>query len=115
MSGVVKILLVLLLIGGLLGLVLIAISNTDALHRRLSCANNLRQIARAVEDYRETYGTYPIGTIPNPELPPHKRLSWLVAILPFLEQDNLYHAISKDRAWDDQTHDAVNQKIGGGG
>jgi hypothetical protein len=65
------------------------------------------QIALAVENYRETYGTYPTGTIPNPELPPEKRLSWLVALLPFVEMDNLYKEVPKNRAWDDDSNRTI--------
>src|SRR5262245_10751840 len=101
-------LVVLLILAGLSGFFVPVISNARISTRKLYCANNLKQIALAVENYGETYGAYPPGTIPNPNLPTDKRLSWLAEILPFLEQDNLYNAISKDRAWDDQTHDALN-------
>ena len=108
-------LVVLLIVAGLIGFFVPVISNARISTWKLYCANNLKQIALAVESYRETRGAYPTGTIANPDLTHEKRLSWLVKILPFLEQDNLYNAISKDRAWDDQTHDAVNRKSGGGG
>jgi hypothetical protein len=115
MSGVLKILLAVGLIFLLAGLVLSAIFRVRDADRRIYCANNLKVIALAVENYHDFYGAYPTGTMPNPTLPPEKRLSWLVAILPFLEQDSLYNAISKDRAWDDQTNDEANRRIGGGG
>jgi hypothetical protein len=115
MSGVLKILLAVVLIVLLAGLVFPAIFGARDADRRMYCANNLKMIALAVENYHDIYGSYPTGTMPNPTFTPEKRLSWLVAILPFLEQDNLYNVISKDRAWDDQTNEAVNRKIGGGG
>ena len=106
-----ELLVVLLIIAGLIGFFVRAISNARISTQKMYCANNLKQIALAVESYRETHGTYPTGTIANSDLTPEKRLSWLVGILPVLEQDNLYNAISKDRAWDDE----ANRKIGGGG
>jgi hypothetical protein len=54
----------------------------------------------ATWNYHDTYGIFPQGTRPSPYLPPEKRLSWLVTILPFLEQDNLWSLIDKDQSWD---------------
>jgi prepilin-type N-terminal cleavage/methylation domain-containing protein len=102
-----ELLVVLVIIGVVIALILPAIAKIDAVSQRDFCKSNLMQIALAVEGYRETYGTYPTGTMPNPNLNPEKRLSWQVEILPFLEWDNLYNEISKDRAWDDE----VNRKL----
>jgi prepilin-type processing-associated H-X9-DG protein len=54
---------------------------------RADCTNNLRQIGLALELYQEkNKGTYPSATVPNAALPPGQRLSWLAAILPFMER-----------------------------
>lgn len=50
-----------------------------------ACANNLRQMGQAVQDYSEHNDHYfPPGTVSNPALAPGQRLSWQAAILPYL-------------------------------
>ncbi len=54
--------------------------------------------------------TVPPGTVPNPTLPPDRRLSWVVHLLPALggRQDtkSLSDAIDQTAAWDDPKHHA---------
>jgi uncharacterized protein DUF1559 len=54
----------------------------------------------AAANYHDTYGVFPPGTKPSPVLAPDKRLSWMVTILPFVEQDNLWELADKEHAWD---------------
>jgi len=42
----------------------------------------------------------PAGTIPNAKLTPDQRLSWLVEILPFIEEDHLYRHLDLDAGWE---------------
>jgi hypothetical protein len=80
----------------------------------LQCANNLKQIAIGLHAYADAHpqglGTaekvpaFPAGTVPNPALPPDQRLSWLVEVLPFLEQDGLYRRIDLSAGWDAATN-----------
>jgi hypothetical protein len=61
---------------------------------RSQCANNLKQIALGLHNYADTNpGGYraalPAGTVPNAALRPEQRLSWVVALLPFVEQDHV--------------------------
>jgi hypothetical protein len=77
----------------------------------LQCANNLKQIALALNDYAATMPsrpdtldrtpTLPAGTVPHAELPPERRLSWVVEVLPFVEQDSLFPQIDRRVGWDD--------------
>ena len=77
---------------------------------RSQCANNLEQIALGLNDYaaahplyREGAGTepaFPAGTVANPGLSPERRLSWLVEVLPFVEQKALFERIDRKAAWD---------------
>jgi prepilin-type processing-associated H-X9-DG protein len=67
---------------------------------RMYCANNLKQIGLATQNYYETLGAgFPRGTHANPQLPPEDRLSWLVDLLPFLEQDNVFKSINLEESW----------------
>ncbi len=77
---------------------------------RSQCASNLRQIAIGLQDYADAHpgksalnakgSLLPAGTVPNAALPPERRLSWLVEILPFVEQDALSRRIDRQTAWD---------------
>lgn len=51
------------------------------------CTNNLRRVGQAVNLYHDQkeHANFPPGTVPNPNLPPDQRLSWMVAILPYME------------------------------
>lgn len=56
--------------------------------RRASCIDNLRRIGKAVHSYHDAnQGVFPRAVVPHDELDPEKRLSWLAAILPYLEAD----------------------------
>jgi hypothetical protein len=61
-------------------------------------ANNLKQIALAMHNYESTYGHFPPAAICDKQGKP--LLSWRVAILPYIEQDNLYQQFRLDEPWD---------------
>ncbi len=79
---------------------------------RSQCANNLKQIALALHNYyaetgpsasnnpSTSVGLLPAGTIANATVPPERRLSWTVDLLPYLEQDGLYRQFDRKAAWD---------------
>jgi hypothetical protein len=77
---------------------------------RSQCANNLKQIALGLHGYTTAYPIYvsgattagqlPAGTLPAPGLAPEERLSWFVAVLPFLEQDDLYRRFDLKAGWE---------------
>jgi hypothetical protein len=67
---------------------------------RVRCQNNVKQLLLAADNYAATYGFLPPGTMPNPGLPVERRLSWFVALVPFVEADNLYSLTDKKAAWD---------------
>jgi len=69
--------------------------------RRTQCRNSGHQLAIALANYEETHGQFPTATVPNKDLPREKRLSWMVAILPFVEEAPLYRRTDMKKAWDD--------------
>jgi hypothetical protein len=88
MVNVLALALVLLVVGGL---VLPAIARARDAAAPTQCSNNLKQVALSVQAYHDTYGSrFPAGTLPNEELPPERRMSWLVATVPFREQQQVY-------------------------
>jgi prepilin-type processing-associated H-X9-DG protein len=65
---------------------------------RARSQNNLKQIGLALHNYHDVYGVFPAAAICDKKGKP--LLSWRVAILPFVEQDNLYKQFHLDEAWD---------------
>jgi len=67
---------------------------------QVSSANNLKQMALAMHNYHSTYNAFPPAAIGDKDGKP--LLSWRVAILPFVEQDNLYKQFRLDEPWDSE-------------
>jgi hypothetical protein len=64
-------------------------------------------IALSLHNYNDVFKHLPLAAMPKPDLPPEKRLSWQVALLPFIEQDALWKAVAQDKAWDDEANRTV--------
>jgi hypothetical protein len=78
----------------------------------VQCQNNLKQIALAVHNYHDAFSALPAGTLANPSLVPDERLSWLVDLLPYLEQGNLSRKFDRDAGWDSETNrEAVSVRV----
>ena len=82
---IVELLVVIAIIGILVGLLLPAVQAARESARKISCANNLKQIALATHGYHDTYKTLPMATDWR-----GKYYSFFTAILPHLEEDSLY-------------------------
>lgn len=67
---------------------------------RMQSTNNLKQIGLAMHNYHDTHGSFPPAAICDKK--GKKLLSWRVAILPFIEQDNLYKQFKLDEPWDSE-------------
>ena len=63
-------------------------------------ANNLKQIALAFHNYNDTLGSLPLPAILSKDQKP--LLSWRVAVLPFVEQEELYKQFKLDEPWDSE-------------
>ncbi len=99
----VELLVVIAIIGVLVGLLLPAVQAAREAARRMSCSNNFKQIGLGIHNYHAAYnqlpkqmgGTFSSGM--NSETPPGSnanRLSWLVGLTPFFEQQALWEQIS---------------------
>ena len=80
----VELLVVIAIIGILIALLLPAVQAAREAARRLQCTNNLKQTALALHNYHTTHRTFPPGGIKSNEL------SFIVFILPYVEQQALY-------------------------
>jgi prepilin-type N-terminal cleavage/methylation domain-containing protein len=105
----VEILVVISIISVLVGILLPAVQSAREAARRMSCSNNLKQIALGLHNYHSTYGQLPIhGTGATNENEnatgaairrdgrgfTRLELSYLVGLLPFVEQQPLWETIS---------------------
>jgi prepilin-type N-terminal cleavage/methylation domain-containing protein len=82
----VELLVVIAIIGILVGLLLPAVQAAREAARRMSCSNNLRQVALASHNYESAYKVFP-ATTGSSDYSPQAR------ILPYIEQANLSNLI----------------------
>lgn len=92
----VELLVVIAIIGVLVSLLLPAVQSAREAARRLSCVNNLKQLGLAVHNYESQHGRLPrSGTDQQPfeelrKLGKGRKFSWVVLLLPYLEQQTIY-------------------------
>lgn len=81
-----------------LGMMLPAVQKVREAAARAQASNNLKQIALAMHNHESAYNKFPAAAICDKAGKP--LLSWRVAILPFIEQENLYKQFKLDEPWD---------------
>ena len=96
---IVELLVVLAIIGLLVALLLPAVQVARESARRVQCNNNLKQLGLALHAYHGTLGTFPAGVIDSDHDFRDGLHSGFVLLLPFIEQDILYHAYDFDASW----------------
>ncbi|HTN75062.1 MAG TPA: DUF1559 domain-containing protein, partial [Pirellulaceae bacterium] len=88
----VELLVVIAIIGVLVQLLLPAVQAAREAGRRMSCQNNLKQLQLALHTYESSLQVFPpAGILDKPtDLRSGKMFSWIVMILPQIEQQSLY-------------------------
>jgi hypothetical protein len=82
----------------LIGMLVPAVAKVREAAQRIATGNNLKNIGLALHDYHDTYNHFPAAAIYSKEGKP--LLSWRVAILPYLDQQDLYKQFHLDEPWD---------------
>jgi prepilin-type processing-associated H-X9-DG protein len=91
--------------GVAIALLLPAVQSAREAARRAQCVNNLKQIALAMHNYHSANGAFPMPAITDQDGKP--LLSWRVAILPYIEQLELYNKFKLDEPWDSPHNKAL--------
>ena len=103
---------VLALVGGFsamaAGFLVPAVQKVRSAAARMQSSNNLKQIGLAIHNYEAAYGHFPQDIVDKNGKP---LLSWRVAILPFIEQQNLYNLFKLDEPWDSKNNKPLSQAI----
>ncbi len=95
-------------------------SNLAPVQVEMITRRHLNGLMRAAHGYHDEHGTLPPAAVPNPNLSPEKRLSGLVLLLPYFDQESwfetgrksfehdqivkakaIYDSIDMTKAWDD--------------
>jgi prepilin-type N-terminal cleavage/methylation domain-containing protein/prepilin-type processing-associated H-X9-DG protein len=82
----VELLVVIAIIGVLVALLLPAVQAAREAARRMSCSNNLKQLALGIHNYHDSYKAFPFGTT-------NGSISYLARMLPYVEQTPLYDRV----------------------
>ena len=95
----VELLVVIAIIGVLIGLLLPAIQSSRGSARRVSCANNLKQIGLAIANYEIANRVFPASSSHDVTVhwDPLEQHSWASFILPFLEAGTLFDTVDYEK------------------
>ncbi len=98
----IELLVVIAIIAALIALLLPAVQAAREAARRARCANNLKQIGLALQNYHAAAGSFPVGflvptgPVPAASSPQQYRWSPLAQMAPYLEQAALANALNFD-------------------
>jgi hypothetical protein len=87
-------------IGVSVGLLLPAVQAARSAAQRMSSSNNQKQIMLSFHNYESAFRSLPNRVWKTDKDEDKPLLSWRVAILPFLEQQQLYEQFHLDEPWD---------------
>jgi prepilin-type processing-associated H-X9-DG protein/prepilin-type N-terminal cleavage/methylation domain-containing protein len=97
----IELLVVIGIIAVLIGLLLPAVQKVREAANRMSCQNNLKQLALAAHDHHDVKGAFPTGLRVPVAMTDGRWVNgtdWKVELFPYIEQDNLH------RRWDYKDH-----------
>jgi prepilin-type N-terminal cleavage/methylation domain-containing protein len=123
----IELLVVIAIIAILIGLLIPAVQKVRESALRMTCANNVKQLALAVHEFHDSYGRMPVAAhwsapfysgskkFPGQNLTSPNGMvhgTWLSDILPFIEQGNAFNALQAAYAVNSTAGETAIQKIG---
>jgi prepilin-type N-terminal cleavage/methylation domain-containing protein/prepilin-type processing-associated H-X9-DG protein len=108
----IEILVVIAIIGVLIALLLPAVQAARAAAARIACVNHLKQIGLALQNFENSRQYLPACAIgPYNDASPYAQ-SWMMFILPQIEETTIYNALNQNANWYDPVNQtAVNTQI----
>ncbi len=106
----IELLVVIAVIAILIGLLLPAVQKVREAAARMSCSNNLKQLALGLHNHHDAQGAFPAARqqIVNPANASQVWVhSWTPYVLPYIEQENLFRTYRFDQNWDGATNSGV--------
>jgi prepilin-type N-terminal cleavage/methylation domain-containing protein/prepilin-type processing-associated H-X9-DG protein len=105
----IELLVVIAIISVLIGLLLPAVQKVRDSAARMSCQNNMKQLGLAVHVYDNTYQKLPPGAqgLMGPASAQYMGTSWIVLILPNIEQGSIYDQYKSSENYNSVTNTAV--------
>ena len=125
----IELLVVVAIIGILVALLLPAVQQARESGRRITCVNNLKQLALATSNYEATkkalprsgivdlvekqvkLGPFPAIKIRSFQQTTNIQFSWAILLLPYLEEQNIFDQFQFDRVVFDQPNDPAGQFV----
>jgi prepilin-type N-terminal cleavage/methylation domain-containing protein/prepilin-type processing-associated H-X9-DG protein len=109
----VELLVVIAIIGVLVALLLPAVQAAREAARRSQCGNNLKQMGLGLQNYHDTFNNLPIGARARGTNGAATAIgpSWLVSILPFCEQKNLYELLDVRERVNGEGYNVANMQL----
>src|SRR5262245_16277801 len=99
----IEILVATAIVGALMAMVVPTVQMAREAARRTQCQNNLRELGAALLQFESIHGCLPAGR----DAQHGWNHSWATAILPQIEQAELFARYDYSRAWNDPANEAV--------
>jgi prepilin-type N-terminal cleavage/methylation domain-containing protein/prepilin-type processing-associated H-X9-DG protein len=104
----IELLVVVAIIGVLIALLLPAVQKVREAANRSHCANNLKQLGLALQNYHDNYNCFPPGETTGAGAPHH---GWIARVLPYIELDTLHRMYHFEVSWDDPLNDSTDPAV----